>query len=161
MKQADIDKSSEIEIFLEHHRFYSNRTWQYFGAILLINSLLFSTIKDLKDSPELITTISFMSVTIIGVFYHLINWTDMRIDNNMERVNKLMESPIPEHKTALENTINWSKFGIFVITIPYFYLTLKNNNSCLIFCLILIIFLSIIIISEITRKRFETKHKLK
>lgn len=161
MERPGINKSPELEMFLEHHRFYSNRTWQYFGAILLINSLLFSAIKDLKDLPELITIASFMSITIIGVFYHLINWTDMRIDNNMERVNKLLENPIPEHRTTLENTINWSKFGIFVITIPYFYLTLKNNTSCLVFCLLLIIFLAIIIISERTRRKFESKHKLK
>jgi uncharacterized membrane protein len=157
----DENKGSEVEVFLEHHRFYSNRTWQYFGAILFINSFLLSSIKDLKDLPVLITLISYVSVIIIGVFYHLINWTDMRIDDNMKRVTKLLEKKFPEHKTLFENSMNWSKFGIFVITIPYFYLILTNYGWHFQLFTLIIIFLTIVAISERTRLKFEARNKMK
>ena len=155
------NKTSAVEVFLEHHRFYSNRTWQYFGAILLINSLLLRTIKDLKDLPELVTLISYVSVIIIGIFYHLINWTDMRIDDNMKRVNQLLKQKIPEHKTLLENSMNWSKFGIFVITIPYFYLTRTNYGWHFQLYILIISFLTIVATSERTRRKFEAKNNMK
>ena len=143
----------EVETLLEHHRFYSNRHWQYFGAILLINSLLFTVIKDLA---EYIMVISYPSVLIITIFYHLINWTDMRIESNMKRINNLLDKPIYEPDTLLENTINWSKAGVIIITFPYFYFL--KDNVCLL-SLLMILFISIIILSEWTRKNFEQKHK--
>lgn len=151
------DNKDKLSILMEHHRFYSNRTWQYFGAILTINSLIFNSLNGLKQESNLISVISFMSVFIIGIFYHLINWTDMRIENNMKRINELLESPIPEPKTFLENSTNWSKAGILILTLPYSYITYLYYHCIAVLICLIGVFLIIIIISEWTRRNFEER----
>jgi hypothetical protein len=84
--QEKIDKTELISSLLEHHRFYINRNWQFFGGILLVNSILLNSIGTLKSEPLQLTVVSFSFVLLIGTFYHLINWTNMRIDTNMEKI---------------------------------------------------------------------------
>lgn len=148
-----------IDTFLEHHRFYSNRSWQYFGAVLLINSLILNVLKDLKDESYLIAILSFISIALIAVFYHLLNWTDMRIDMNMQRVNEMLEKKVPVPNTFLENSINWSKFAIIVLTLPYYFITQKYCQSMTLTLGLAIFFLAIILLSGRTRRKFEQKNK--
>lgn len=112
-----------IGFLLEHHRFYINRNWQYFGAILLIDSLVLNAYGELNSNSPLVVAISSTSVLLVAIFYHLINWTDMRIDRNAYRLNaldfgELIESP----KGRLEGLILWMKLGVVVAAAPHFWL---------------------------------------
>jgi hypothetical protein len=105
---------------MEHHRFYITRNWQYFGAILLIDSLVFNAYADLRSDDDLVTTISLTSVALIGIFYHLINWTDMRIDRNAERINSFVGGELVEQRRdLLEGLIPWMKLGVVIAAIPH------------------------------------------
>jgi hypothetical protein len=62
--------------FLERHRFYSNRLWQYFAAILLINSIVLGSFDKFEKNQGLAEAVSTMSIALIGIFYHLLKTTD-------------------------------------------------------------------------------------
>ena len=121
-----IDRSTGREligVLLEHHRFYINRNWQYFGAILLIDSLALNAYGELQGDSDLAAAISLTSVLLVSIFYHLINWTDMRIDRNAKRLNalgfgELVESP----RGRLEGLIPWMKLGVLVAAAPHIWL---------------------------------------
>lgn len=117
------DSAELIGALLEHHRFYINRNWQYFGAILLIDSLVLNAYGDLQGDPNLVFAISTTSVVLVSIFYHLINWTDMRIDRNAARLNALEFGQLIESPRGLfEGLIPWMKLGVVVAAVPHFWL---------------------------------------
>ena len=117
-----------IGFLLEQHRFYINRNWQYFGAILLIDSLVFNAYGDIRSADSLVATISSTSVVLVAIFYHLINWTDMRIDRNAERINRLSFGEIIEGRQGLlEGLILWMKLGVVMAAVPHLFLSMQLN----------------------------------
>lgn len=158
MKEKDSLNEELIAALLEHHRFYVNRNWNFFGGILLVNSIIFNSIDKILADYTLLSGLAISAILVIGVFYHLINWTDLRIEMNMEKVNELMKkykTPFP--KSVFEGMINWMKFAIFILTIPYFFF-LNRVNLILLICGI-VIFLIMLLISEVVTRKFKKKHK--
>jgi hypothetical protein len=118
-----------LGILLEQHRFYINRNWQYFGAILLIDSLVLNAYRDLRNADSLVATISSTSVVLVAIFYHLINWTDMRVDRNAERIKLLPYGEIIERRQGLlEGLILWMKLGIVMAAVPHLFLSMQLNS---------------------------------
>lgn len=156
--QNQIDKSTLISSLMEQHRFYVNRNWQFFGGILLVNSILLNSIDSLLKAPLQLVVVSLSFVLLIGTFYHLINWTNMRIDTNMEKVNELSGKYKTNFPTSpFEGMINWMKFAIVVLTLPYYFLTYTVSQyvvAALVFS-----FLALVVISEVTTFRFSKKIK--
>lgn len=129
---------------LEQHRFYINRNWQYFGAILLIESLVLNAYADLRTVPGLLETVSLVSVGLIGIFYHLINWTDMRIDRNAERLNQFARGELIEpRRGTLEGLIPWMKTGTVLAVVPHLALSL---DASLCFAIGILILLTLVVV---------------
>jgi hypothetical protein len=152
-EQEQINKSQLVSSLLEHHRFYINRNWQFFAGILLVNSILLGSIDSLLKEPVQLVVVSFSSVLVIGTMYHLINWTNMQIDTNMVKVNNLIgEYKIEFPVSFFEGLINWMKFAIIILTLPYYFLV--YSISIYIVVALVVSFLLLIFISEITTRRF-------
>ncbi|MCG2784919.1 MAG: hypothetical protein L6461_07405 [Anaerolineae bacterium] len=157
-EQNQIDKTALIAPLMEHHRFYVNRNWQFFGGILLVNSILLNSIDTLLKEHLQLVVISFSFVLLIGTFYHLINWTNMRIDTNMAKINALTgkyktESP----SSPFEGMISWMKFAIIVLTLPYYFFA--YTVSIYVVAGLVLSFLVLVMISEVTTRKFLKKMK--
>jgi|CXWL01.1.fsa_nt_gi hypothetical protein len=152
MASKTLPHTELLGILLEQHRHYINRNWQYFAAILLIDSVVFNSYGDLKDSPRLVATVSLSATAFVGIFYHLINWTDMRIDRNALRVNKLAEAVLVESpQGAFEGLIPWMKIGVVVAAIPHLFLAGEFGGGWL--ALELGLFIGTLVLSEVTVRR--------
>jgi uncharacterized membrane protein YesL len=152
-KKKDRTDKELVATFLEHHRFYISRNWNYFGGILLVNSVIYNSFDKLVSNPLLLSSVTISALIVIAVFYHLINWTNMRIDTNMEKVNDLLEkykTDFPE--SVLHGLINWMKLAITILTLPYFILAYQS--SLIAFIMGIIIFVGLIITSEMTTRSF-------
>jgi hypothetical protein len=116
-----------LPVLLEHHRFYINRNWQFFAALLVVDSVVLNAFDGLVRTPLLGAGVSLSSLALIGVFYHLINWTDLRIDLNVARINRIQSFElVPPPRHFLEGLIYWMKFGLFVLCLPHFLLAART-----------------------------------
>lgn len=146
---------AELGPRLEHHRFYVTRNWQYFGALLLINSVTLNAYDDIKGSTLLADAIGVSSLVLFAVLYHLINWTNMRIDMNMPHVNKLLSRPTPLPSRWYEGLIAWMKGGMVALAIPYVALLVSLERFSWIFGLTA--YVSLVSASELIVFRFRKR----
>lgn len=88
---------------IQMHRDYISRQWQYFATDIVLNSLLINAVKDLSTArPLLLAMLGIASIVTSGVFFHLINWTNMRINRNAGKINELAEENLVELPSAFE-----------------------------------------------------------
>lgn len=62
-----------LQVLLEHHRFYVNRNWQFFAALLVVDAVALNAFDGLAKSALLGADVSLSSLVLIGVFYYLTN----------------------------------------------------------------------------------------
>jgi hypothetical protein len=103
---------------LKNHREYVTRQWQYFASFILLNGLLINAIKDLgAANPLLVTVLGLAFITASAVFFHLINWTDMRIHRNAKCVNQLAGQDLIELPGPTEGITTWLLFSIVIFAL--------------------------------------------
>lgn len=103
---------------LENHRGYIARQWHYYAAFILLNGLLINAVKDLAPiNALLLIALGLAFVTTSAVFFHLINWTQMRIHRNAIRINELTDQNLIEIPNPYEGVTPWLLFSILVFTV--------------------------------------------
>ncbi len=137
-----------LPVLLEHHRFYVNRNWQFFAALLVVDSVVLNAFDGLARTALLGAGVSLSSLALIGVFYHLINWTDMRIDHNVARINRIQGFelvPPPIHR--LEGLVQWMKVGLFVLCVPHFLLAARTAWWLVLIGVVILV--TLVVVSEL------------
>jgi hypothetical protein len=154
MAQKENNVLTDSEILkqrLTSHREYISRQWQYYAAFILLNGLLINAVKDLAStSVLLVTALGLAFITTSAVFFHLINWTQMRIHRNAIRVNQLAASlqvkglaqDLIEIPRWHEGITPWLLFSILVFTACW--LVWLYNNGLVALFLGVVLFLAII-----------------
>lgn len=103
---------------LQSHREYISRQWQYYAAFLLLNGLVVNAIKELGTAtPVLVIALGIATVATSGVFFHLVNWANMRIFRNAVKINELAGQALIEIPKANEGITPWLLFSIMTFTL--------------------------------------------
>jgi hypothetical protein len=102
---------------LENHRGYVSRQWQYFATFILLNGLLVNAFKELGASNQsLLLGLCIASILTSAVFFHLINWTYMRIYRNAGKIAEIAGEPIVEMPNFWEGITPWLLLSIIAFS---------------------------------------------
>jgi hypothetical protein len=102
---------------LENHRGYVSRQWQYFATFILLNGLLVNAFKELGNSNQsLLLGLCIASILTSAVFFHLINWTYMRIYRNARKITETAGESIVEMPNFWEGITPWLLLSIIAFS---------------------------------------------
>lgn len=145
MGQSENNLSLTSEILKhrsDNHREYVSRQWQYYATFILLNGLLINAVKDLGAiNALLVTALGLAFVTTSAVFFHLINWTKMRIHRNAIRINELTEQSLIEIPKWHEGIAPWLLFSILIFTICWLIWLFRSGWVALLLGVFLFIFI--------------------
>jgi hypothetical protein len=126
----------------DNHREYVSRQWQYYATFILLNGLLINAVKDLGATDALlVTALGLAFVTTSAVFFHLINWTKMRIHRNAVRINELTRQSLIETPKWHEGIAPWLLFSILVFTICWLIWLSRSGWVALLLGVFLFVFI--------------------
>jgi hypothetical protein len=145
MAQSENNPSLTPEILkqrFDNHREYVSRQWQYYATFILLNGLLINAVKDLGAiDPLLVTALGLAFVTTSAVFFHLINWTKMRIHRNAVKINGLAGQSLIEIPKWHEGIAPWLLFSILIFTICWLIWLFRSGWVALLLGVFLFVFI--------------------
>jgi hypothetical protein len=155
--ESDLSLTSEVlKQRSDNHREYVSRQWQYYATFILLNGLLINAVKDLGAiNALLVTALGLAFVTTSAVFFHLINWTKMRIHRNAVRINELTGQSLIEIPEWHEGIAPWLLFSILVFTICWLIWLFRSGWAALSLGVFLFVF--IVVNSLLSTRRWEKR----
>ena len=146
-------KEFQVEILkqrLENHRGYVSRQWQYFGTFILLNGLLVNAFKELGTSNQSpLLGLCVASILTSAVFFHLIDWTHMRIYRNAKRIAEIAGEPIVEMPNFFGGITPWLLLSVLAFSGGWITWLYQVDFSTFMICITL--FLILIAFSLISR----------